>query len=458
MRWVIAAVGIVLGTASLVRAQPVISLEEVVGSWQGDDEIQYVELRMNTGGVNGVANVAALVFDDAKGSDGGRRTAIFLQNVPRGIVGAKILVASTKARDLADVQPDFLLPAGFLRPKNGRVCFAVKDTFGVFQTADCVAYGKFTGDNAPFGAPTTITPDNRALQRTKITGKNRADWVGALDPVLENNVGATGTLPATLCGDNLISQGEECDGTELADATCESLGFAKGKLVCTQCHYDTTKCTDCGNDVVDGKKEECDGGDFGDRTCATLGYTGGSLSCSEECTLSIAGCDPSFFVPGGGSPKTDCTAEWRIANTTGGPNSAGKVAAKQRCKDGDPGCDADGAADGTCTFTIAACFNRTDARLAKCTSPSVEAWTLLGKVDPANPGVATLVSGVAALGPSTVDGVTVTFATALTSADLCTEDAAFAVPVRGKLNLKSRSTAFGGKPKDTDVVKLSCQP
>jgi hypothetical protein len=450
-------VAIVLATASVGRAQPQISVDEIVGSWQGDDEIQYVELRMNANNVNGVANAVAIVFDDATASDGGKRTAILVQNVPRGVIGAKILITSTKARDLSGVTPDFLLPTGFLRPKAGRVCVAVKDVLAGFQPIDCIAYGKFTADNSPYGAPTTITPDDRALQRAKFTGKNRPDWIGVLDPVLENNLGQTGPLPATLCGDDLISQGEECDGTELGGATCESLGFAKGKLVCVQCHYDTTKCTDCGNEVVDGK-EQCDGGDFNDRTCVSLGFTGGTLACNDDCTLSIAGCDPSFFVPGGGPPKTDCAAEFRVANTTGGPNTSGKVAVKQKCTDGDPGCDMDGAADGTCTFSIAACFNRTDARFAKCTMPSVSAWTLLGKVDPADPGIAALVSGVAALGSSTVSGVTVTFATALTSADLCTDDAAITVPVRGKLALKSRATFFGGKPKDTDVLKLSCQP
>jgi hypothetical protein len=333
------------------------------------------------------------------------------------------------------------------------VCYVVNGQNGV--TGDCVAYGAYTGDKGTFGPPTPRTPDNRALQRIALSGKNRSDWTSVLDPVLANNAGATGMLPATLCGDDIISQGEECDGTALAGATCASLGFAKGKLTCKQCHYDTTECTTCGNDAINGK-EECDGGDLGERTCASLGYTGGTLACTETCKLTMAACDPSFFVVGGGLPKTDCLGEWRIANTTGGPNIKGKTTPRQTCKDGDAGCDADGAANGTCVFTVAPCFNRADARLAKCPAGSISGWTLLGKVDAANPTSASLVSAVAALGTSTVEGVTVTFVSALGKADACTEAVAVPVPAGSKLALRARTAGLGGKPKDADLLKLSC--
>jgi hypothetical protein len=454
MKGALAVVVGVLVAMGVARAQDQIALDEVVGSWQGDDEIQYVELRMRAANQNGLANAAAIVFDDASGSDDGRRVPIFTLDVARGVEGAKVLIASTKARDLAGIEPDFLLPPGYLRPTAGRVCYAVNGQNG-FTIVDCVAYGAFTGDKGTFGPPTPRTPDNRALQRIAYSGKNRSDWTSVLDPVLENNAGATGTLPKTLCGDDIISQGEECDGKALAGATCASLGFAKGKLACTQCHYDTTECTTCGNDVINGK-EECDGSDLGERTCASLGYTGGTLACTPACKLTLAACNPSFFVAGGGPPKSDCLGEWRVANVTGGPNIKGKTPPRQTCKDGDAGCDADGAANGTCVFTVAPCFNRADARFAKCSLGSISAWTLRGPVDAANPLVASLVSAVAALGTSTVEGVAVTFAPALGKADACTDGVAVSVPAGSKLVLRARAAGLGGKPKDADVLKLSC--
>jgi hypothetical protein len=444
----------VLATAGVARAQGRIALDEVVGSWQADDTIQYVELRMLDGGQNGIANVAALVFDDATGSTDTRRVLFFTQNVVRGIQDAKILVASTKARDLASVQPDFLLPAGFLQPKNGRVCYAVNTANGLVNV-DCVAYGEFKGDNGTLGPPTTRTPDNRALQRIAYTGRTRADWTSVLNPVLEDNVGATGVLPATLCGDELISQGEECDGKALAGATCASLGFAKGTLACLQCHFDTKDCTSCGNDAINGK-EECDGDDLGERTCESLGYTGGTLACSETCTLAFAECDPTFFVPGGGPPKTECLGEWLVTNTVGGPNAKGKVAARQTCKDGTPGCDGDGAANGTCLFTVAPCFSIDDARFPKCPATAVSGWSLLGKTDPADPTVAALLASAAALGPSTVDGLTVAFSPALAQARACGASVQVPVAAGKKLALRARTAGPQGKPKDVDVLRLSC--
>jgi hypothetical protein len=334
------------------------------------------------------------------------------------------------------------------------VCLAVRSGSG-FSAIDCVAYGAFAGDNAPWGPPTPRTPDNRALQRVQVTGRNRADWTSVLDPVLQNNAGATGTLPPTLCGDEVISQGEECDGRALGGATCASLGFAKGKLACTQCHYDTSKCTTCGNDVVNGK-EECDGADLGERSCATLGYTGGDLACSETCTLDTSGCDPTFFVPGGGPPRTDCLGEWRVTNAIGGPDAKGRPAARQTCKDGNPVCDADGTADGRCTFMVASCFSRVDARFPKCSLAAVSGWTLRGPVDPADPTVAALVGAVAALGPSMVDGVAVSFVPPLAVTNACGTTVGVPVAAGRRLVLRSRSAGPDGRPKDADVLRLAC--
>jgi len=455
MKGVLAAV-VVVGcmAVGVARAQNRIALDEIVGSWQGDDEIQYVELRMLAVDQNGLANVAAVIFDDATASADGRRAVILNQNVPRGLEGAKILIASAKARDLTGLAPDFPLPPGYLRPTAGRVCYAVATQNGL-AAVDCVAYGAFTGDNGTFGPPTTRTPDNRALQRVALGGRNRTDWTSVLDPILERNSGMTGALPATLCGDGIISQGEACDSKALGGATCASLGFAKGTLKCGQCHYDTSECTACGNDAINGK-EECDGGDLGERTCASLGYTGGTLACSDVCKLATAACDPTFFVAGGGPPKTDCLGEWRVTNTAGGPNAKGKTAARQTCKDGDAGCDADGAANGRCTFTVSPCFDRQDARFAKCSLVGISAWTLLGKVDAADPAVSALVSAVAALGPSTPTGVGVTFAPLLAQTDACSAPVAVSVPAGGKLALRARTDGPGGKPKDTDVLRLVC--
>ena len=138
-----------------------------------------------------------------------------------------------------------------LAPRDGRVCYFVNPPQAASQPTgviDCVAYGKFRGEKAPFGPPTPITPDDRALRRIALTGRNVDDWRGVLEPDPTNDAGNDKTL-STLCGDGAVSQGEQCDGDALGGATCASLDYASGTLTCTQCHFDTSRCSLCGDGV-----------------------------------------------------------------------------------------------------------------------------------------------------------------------------------------------------------------
>jgi hypothetical protein len=452
---------------ALLAAGPVrasnhlIAIEEVLGSWQGDDGVQFVELHLLAAGQNHLSAGGELVFDDASGSAATRRVFTFTRDVLRGEAGARVLVATTALGAVSGGVPaDFTLPAGALAPRSGRVCYRVVTQPGEpGVVVDCVAYGLFTGDNGPFGKPTPVTPDNRSLVRVGLTGTNRADWRGVLEPTPQGNSGAGAELP-TLCGDGLLSQGEECDGTLLDGETCATLGFASGTLACDQCHFDTSRCSFCGNDAIN-PGEECDGTDLGGRTCAALGFTGGALACTERCRLSTRECDPTFFVPGGGPRGPECLAEWRMTNAGQRPGRTGKAAVRQRCTDGDAGCDAD-TVTGTCTFTVAVCLDRNDARLAsggrECRRVPIAGWTLLAPPE----GAPDLLAAVAALGASAVDGNAVTFAPPLDATERCTAPVAVAVPTRGarpgRLRLRTQTAGEGGRPVDRDALVLVCAP
>jgi len=102
---------------------------------------------------------------------------------------------------------------------------------------------------------------------------------------------------AELCGDEIISGSEECDGDLLNDATCASLGFAPNgddEVTCADsCQYDTSQCSDfiCGNDNVEVGFEVCDGDNFDGTTCRSLGFFAGALECSADCqTIDESGC------------------------------------------------------------------------------------------------------------------------------------------------------------------------
>jgi hypothetical protein len=444
-----------------------IAIDEVLGSWQGDDTIQFVELRMLAAGQQllsdggGVRGPAELIFDDTSGSADTRRFFTFTHDLAVGTPDSRILIATQGLADLSGVTPDFIMPAGMLAPRNGRVCYFVNPPQDQSETPgviDCVAYGSFKGANGSFGPPTPLTPDDRSLQRETVTGQNAADWSTVLTPTPQNDAGTSQTL-TTLCGDGQISQGEECDGSALGGMSCGSLGFASGTLRCNQCHFDTSRCSFCGNDAINGK-EQCDGTDLGGLTCASLGFTGGTLACTSGCKLTTAGCDPTFFVPGSGPTATDCIAEWEVRNAAARPDATGRAPVRQRCKDGDAGCDAD-TVGGQCTFTVAVCFDRDDPRLTvdghACRQVAVESWTLL-----LPPGGGDMVPAVAALGPASVAGSAVTFAPPLDASERCTAPIAVVVPTHGKragkLALRARTTGVGGRPRDVDTLKLVCMP
>ena len=53
------------------------------------------------------------------------------------------------------------------------------------------------------------------------------------------------------CGDGVKDTGEQCDGDQMGEASCTSLGFAAGTLACrSDCHFDTSGCQDARADLV----------------------------------------------------------------------------------------------------------------------------------------------------------------------------------------------------------------
>lgn len=96
------------------------------------------------------------------------------------------------------------------------------------------------------------------------------------------------------CGDGVRQGDEACDGQDLAGETCESQGFTGGTLACAAgCELDTSACIqlDCGNGIIDEPAEECDGAEQGGVTCGSLGYLGGGeLVCSATCKLDESAC------------------------------------------------------------------------------------------------------------------------------------------------------------------------
>src|SRR5262245_31829063 len=98
VRYLAALVLVVLAVRPAVATNHLIVIHEVLGSWQGDDTIQFIELRMlETGQTElsgGGGTPSDLILDDASGSAETRRTFVFTHDVNNGAAGATILIAT----------------------------------------------------------------------------------------------------------------------------------------------------------------------------------------------------------------------------------------------------------------------------------------------------------------------------------------------------------------------------
>ena len=98
------------------------------------------------------------------------------------------------------------------------------------------------------------------------------------------------------CGNGVANPGEDCDGTDVGGATCESVTQRGGTLACSaDCTFDVTGCDEvmCGNAIAE-PGEECDGSDIAGVTCGSAGFSGGQIACSADCALDFGGCCNNF--------------------------------------------------------------------------------------------------------------------------------------------------------------------
>ncbi len=152
----------------------------------------------------------------------------------------------------------------------------------------------------------------------------------------------------------------------------------------------------------------------------------------------------------------------------------GRVNPTQACRDGDGTCDADGEADGTCTFQLASCFNCIDPMLPECLPVPTHEYGLFlprlmsrTQVDVDNAAV--MLEAVRTLGgtPSQTKPFVIGFDPPL-AGGTCTALVPFKVPLRqtsqepGAKRTTVRSRALGPTPTglrwDADFLQLTCLP
>ena len=171
-------------------------IDEVLTSYNGDANVQFVEIRMLNTSQTVVGNTVLAAFDAS-----GSYTADVLV-VPNSLTpNAELrwLMGTTQFQTASGVTPDFIMPAG-LPTGGGMICWGAP---GLDHTIpanyiDCVAYGTYSGSsNVHIGTPTSLDADGHSLQRTGDTNNNAADFVcgDPADPT--NHSSASTSLVAT---------------------------------------------------------------------------------------------------------------------------------------------------------------------------------------------------------------------------------------------------------------------
>ena len=164
------------------------------------------------------------------------------------------------------------------------------------------------------------------------------------------------------CGNGVIDAGEQCDGANLNEQTCETQGFDGGTLSCTTtCQFNTTGCTripaDCGNGEIDAG-EQCDGANLNEQTCETQGFDGGTLSCTAACQFDTTGCTKIEYDCGNGVIEAGEQCE--------GANLNGQNCKRQGFDEGTLSCTAD------CQFDTSACITITKVGVGEPCTRDIE--------------------------------------------------------------------------------------
>jgi YVTN family beta-propeller protein/cysteine-rich repeat protein len=384
--------------------------------------------------------------------------------------GGAVDVVDTATETVVATVPVGAYPRGIgVHPDGTRIYVAnwgnaTGDSVSVINAATNLVEGTIDAGPAPFSLSVhpdgtklyVVTNGDFAVSVIDLTGGFAGGSVmGTGATLARGSFMAPFTIPAG-CGNGASDPGEACDDGNLFDGD--------------GCDRNCTT-TACGNRVVSAA-EECDDGNVLDgddcsATCELVGCGDRSVTVGEQCDDGNAsaddGCDDSCgleLFPGGGSTATDCYVEWAVGNATNDPayDKTGRHPRKQRCIDGDPGCDRDGTVDGSCTLELHVCANVTDAALAVCTPVA------LASSEIKRPSESEALRSPEADAARSALGILDTLIGGGPLA--CSETISVVVPrrpspsgalKRGRMTIKTVATATSGA-RDTDAISLVCGP
>jgi hypothetical protein len=194
------------------------------------------------------------------------------------------------------VVPSLLL-FGCTEEPSDATTFMPDDTSGTSDTMATMTTNPSTSTSA-----TTDDTEETTDPSTTPTTTETADSSSTND---DNDTGS-------LCGDGIVSGNEECDCggfpcdemslggmscVDVKDPTIPGV-ITGGELGCNMasCRFDTSLCTYCGDEEVNGI-EECEEDEEITTTCEALGAgAAGPLVCDSSCQIDTSGCTDCAFV------------------------------------------------------------------------------------------------------------------------------------------------------------------
>jgi hypothetical protein len=110
-----------------------------------------------------------------------------------------------------------------------------------FTAGNSQGAGSSTAATAGSEGSTTEVAEGGNSATSTTSGADNTGTPGSTGPVVDESDGGPG--PGE-CGNGVINMGEQCDGADLQNFDCQSLGLNGGTLACDpmMCTFDTSMC------------------------------------------------------------------------------------------------------------------------------------------------------------------------------------------------------------------------
>jgi hypothetical protein len=182
-------------------------IDEVMTSYDGDPDVQFVEIKMLSGSQNRVDHTVLAKFDASGNYEGD--IVVVDEDVTNSGNGVRWILGTTAFETVSGIQVNVEFAPGLIQG-SGMVCWGAPE--GLLPPAnpsswdhedpanyiDCVAYGAYTGPNPHGGDPTPFDADGHSLVRLSDTDDNLTDFACGDPATPTNNDGASAELEATI--------------------------------------------------------------------------------------------------------------------------------------------------------------------------------------------------------------------------------------------------------------------